>query len=84
MVAQTSPDFHHTPKRFANLEKAIAANQANRMSLAAAEIDFALKRKSICSVLLEANLPERVTHNDTKFNNVMLCDAPGEGVPVLA
>ena len=54
------------------------------MSLAAAEIDFALKRKSICSVLLQANLPERVTHNDTKFNNVMLCDATGEGVPVLA
>ena len=53
------------------------------MSLAAAEIDFALKRKSICSVLLEANLPERVTHNDTKFNNVMLDDATGEGICVI-
>jgi len=42
------------------------------------------QRKSICSVLLEANLPECVTHNDTKFNNVMLDDAAGEGVPVLA
>jgi len=79
----TIPDFHHTPKRFADLEKAIEANQANRMSLAAAEIDFALKRKSICSVLLEANLPERVTHNDTKFNNVMLDDATGEGICVI-
>jgi hypothetical protein len=79
----TIPDFHHTPKRFANLEKAIAANKVNRLSLANAEIEFALQRKSICSVLLDAKLPERVTHNDTKFNNVMLDNATGEGICVI-
>ena len=34
-------------------------------------------------MLLDANLPERVTHNDTKFNNVMLDDATGEGICVI-
>jgi len=79
----TIPDFHHTPKRFAALEKAVDADAANRASLARTEIEFALRHKAICGVLLEANLPERVTHNDTKFNNVLLDDATGEGVCVI-
>jgi hypothetical protein len=79
----TIPNFRHTPKRFAALEKAIQADVAGRASLAKPEIDFALARKSITGVLLEANLPERVTHNDTKFNNVMLDDVTGEGICVI-
>lgn len=79
----TIPDFHHTPKRFAALEQAIRADTANRAQLCRPEIDFALAHKAICSVLLDANLPERVTHNDTKFNNVMLDDATGEGICVI-
>jgi hypothetical protein len=79
----TIPDFHHTPKRFAALEQAIAADVANRATLAQPEIEFALRHKAICSVLLDAKLPERVTHNDTKFNNVMLDDATGEGICVI-
>jgi len=80
---ETIPDFHHTPKRFAALEKAIAADAVNRAALAKAEIDFALKHKPMAAVLLDAGLPERVTHNDTKFNNVMLDDATGEGICVI-
>ncbi len=79
----TIPDFHHTPKRFMALEEAIAADVAGRAILARPEIEFALARKSIASVLLDANLPERVTHNDTKFNNVMLDNATGEGICVI-
>ncbi len=79
----TIPDFHHTPKRFAALEKAIEADAVNRARLARPEIEFALRRKAICSVLLDAKLPERVTHNDTKFNNVLLDDATGEGICVI-
>jgi aminoglycoside phosphotransferase (APT) family kinase protein len=79
----TIPDFHHTPKRFAALEQAIAADAANRATLAKPEIEFALSHKPITGVLLEAGLPERVTHNDTKFNNVMLDDATGEGICVV-
>jgi hypothetical protein len=79
----TIPDFHHTPKRFAALEKAISADVANRAKLAKPEIEFALRHQAITGVLLAANLPERVTHNDTKFNNVMLDDATGEGICVI-
>jgi Ser/Thr protein kinase RdoA (MazF antagonist) len=79
----TIPDFHHTPKRFATLEKAIAADAVNRAKLAKPEIEFALRHKLICGVLLDAKLPERVTHNDTKFNNVLLDDATGEGICVI-
>ncbi len=79
----TIPDFHHTPKRFSALEQAIAADSAGRAVLAKAEIDFALARKPIARVLLDAKLPERVTHNDTKFNNVMLDDTTGEGICVI-
>ena len=79
----TIPDFHHTPKRFATLEKAIQADAANRAKLAQPEIEFALRHKAICSVLLDSKLPECVTHNDTKFNNVMLDDATGDGICVI-
>ena len=79
----TIPNFHHTPKRFAALEIAIAADVANRATQAKPEIEFALQHKAICSALLDAKLPERVTHNDTKFNNVMLDEATGEGICVI-
>ena len=79
----TIPDFHHTPKRFGALEKAVEADVANRARLAKPEIEFASRHKAICSALLDANLPERVTHNDTKLNNVMLDDATGEGICVI-
>jgi aminoglycoside phosphotransferase (APT) family kinase protein len=79
----TIPDFHHTPKRFASLENAIEADVANRAQLARSEIAFALNHKAATSILLDAQLPERVTHNDTKFNNVMLDDATGEGICVI-
>jgi len=79
----TIPDFHHTPSRFAALEKAVAADAFNRAQPAAAEIEFARRNQALCRVLLDARLPERVTHNDTKINNVLLDDATGEGVCVI-
>ena len=79
----TIPDFHHTPKRFAALERALAADAHNRAHLAKAEIAFALAHKPMTGVLIDAGLPERITHNDTKFNNVMLDDATGDGICVI-
>ena len=79
----TIPGFHNTPKRFAALEQAIAWDVAGRALLAKPEIDFALAHRAIAGMLLSANLPERVTHNDTKFNNVLLDDATGEGICVI-
>lgn len=80
---ETIPDFHHTPKRFAALEKAIAADASNRAVSAKAEIEFARRHQSVCRVFFDAQLPERVTHNDTKINNVLLDEATGEGVCVI-
>jgi Ser/Thr protein kinase RdoA (MazF antagonist) len=84
---ETIPDFHHTPKRFAALEQAIAqaiaAGVTGRAALAKPEIEFARSRQSIAAVLLDANLPERTTHNDTKFNNVLLDDTTGEAICVI-
>jgi hypothetical protein len=79
----TIPDFHHTPKRFAALVKAVENDASNRAAIAKAEIDFALQRAAIVNGLINAKLPERVTHNDTKFNNVMLDDGTGEGICVV-
>jgi hypothetical protein len=80
---ETIPDFHHTPKRFANLERTILADSSGRVTYAQREIQFALSRRAICGTLLNAGLPERVTHNDTKLNNVMLDDATGNGICVI-
>jgi hypothetical protein len=79
----TIPDFHHTPNRFARLEQALAADAFNRAQPARSEIQFALRRKPMTTLLLDAHLPERVTHNDTKINNVMLDDETGEEVCVI-
>jgi Phosphotransferase enzyme family len=80
---ETIPDFHHTPKRFAALVRAIEQDAAGRAKTAEAEIAFALAQEPMTRVLLDAGLPERVTHNDTKINNVMLDELTGEGVCVI-
>ena len=82
-LLDTIPDFHNTPKRFEALQAAISADTMGRAKLAKAEIDFALAHETMTGVLLNANLPERVTHNDTKFNNVMLDDTTGEAICVI-
>jgi hypothetical protein len=86
-LADTIPDFHHTRKRFAALQAAVEQDHYNRAKLAKKEIAFALKQESIVDVLLNAQaqgrIPERVTHNDTKFNNVMLDADTGRALCVV-
>jgi thiamine kinase-like enzyme len=47
------------------------------------EIGFALERESVTRILVEAGLPERVTHNDTKINNVLLDERTGKAICVI-
>jgi hypothetical protein len=86
-LTETIPNFHNTRKRFAALQQAIQDDHFNRAKTAAKEIKFALKHEPIVDVLLNAQgngeIPERVTHNDTKFNNVMLDVETGEGMCVV-
>ena len=84
---ETIPDFHHTRRRFEAFQRTLAADAHNRAAQARAEIAFALEREPLVDVLLDlqarGEIPERVTHNDTKFNNVMLDDATQEAVCVI-
>jgi hypothetical protein len=84
---ETILDFHNTRKRFIALQKAITADHCNRAQNAVREIEFALKQEPIVDVLLQAqargDIPERITHNDTKFNNVMLDNHSGEDLCVV-
>jgi hypothetical protein len=79
----TIPNFHNTPSRFTALQAAIASDPINRAAQAAPEIAFALAHEPITGILLNANLPERVTHNDTKFNNVLLDDQTDQALCVI-
>ncbi|WP_348261065.1 aminoglycoside phosphotransferase family protein [Telmatobacter sp. DSM 110680] len=77
------PDFHNTPKRFTDFERAVKADAVERCATAGAEIAFALARSSTARALVDGKVPERVTHNDTKLNNVLLDDMTGEGICVI-
>lgn len=86
-IKETIPDFHNTRKRFSTLLAAIESDHFNRAKIAENEIKFALEHENIVDVLLKAlasgKLQERITHNDTKFNNVMLDDKTGEQMCVV-
>ena len=73
---ETIPNFHNTVDRFNQLKAAIAADNVGRAASVQPEIQYALSQEEIGSTLqhmLEAGeLPLRVTHNDTKLNNVLL------------
>ncbi|MFA6564474.1 MAG: aminoglycoside phosphotransferase family protein [Verrucomicrobiia bacterium] len=84
---ETILEFHNTRKRFAALQQAIADDRCNRAASAVKEIEFALKQEPWIGTLLDAHaagkIPERITHNDTKFNNVMLDWETGHAMCVL-
>ena len=80
-------NFHNTEDRFAKFEAALAADKMGRAKEVEAEVKFAMDRKADCSVALQAlregKLPLRVTHNDTKLNNILIDRATGEGICVI-
>lgn len=84
---ETIPDFHNTRKRFVALRQAIDADAIDRAKNALPEIEFALAQEGWIGTLLDAHsqgeIPERITHNDTKFNNVMLDWETGRAICVV-
>ena len=84
---ETIPDFHNTVKRYQDLEAAIAADVAGRKTCVEPEIAFARERKAELGELLDlqraGKLPLRVTHNDTKLNNIMMDEKTGRGICVI-
>lgn len=73
---ETIPDFHNTPDRYQKFLNAVEKDVCGRVADVIPEINFVKERADFYSVLYDANhegkLPLRVTHNDTKINNVML------------
>jgi hypothetical protein len=73
---ETIPYFHDIEKRLETFGEILKADRVNRASGAAKEINFVLKRSEKMKIVLqlgkEGKIPLRITHNDTKFNNILL------------
>jgi len=84
---ETIPDFHNTPKRFRDFLYALETDPCNRAATVREEVDLALEREPMTHCLWDLQvrgvIPQRITHNDTKLNNVLLDDKTGEGVCVI-
>lgn len=87
LLYDTIPDFHNTEKRFEVFVEAVKEDKKGRVSGVQDEIDFVISRaedtKILVNMLKEKRIPLRVTHNDTKFNNIMIDDKTGEGIAVI-
>lgn len=84
---ETIPNFHNTPKRFEALHKAIEEDVVGRRRKCQPEIDFALSMEHIGKVIVHGiekkEIPLRVTHNDTKINNVLFDEKTDKAVCVI-
>lgn len=86
-LAETIPDFHHTPKRLEALKRAAAEDVCGRNSSVRKELRFFLDREeeTAAAVSLHAagKLPLRVTHNDTKLNNILFDKRTGKPLCII-
>lgn len=76
LIHEVLPDFHHIGSRLAQLNRAVAADTTGRVKRVQPELMFINERvrrmHAILDLATEGRLPVRITHNDTKFNNVLL------------
>lgn len=86
-LTETIPDFHNTRKRTEAFFAGVERDAANRVAECAEEIKFFEKNRNNFSRLVELHecgiLPYRVTHNDTKFNNILIDKNTGNPLCVL-
>ena len=84
---ETIPNFHNTVSRYADFEKSVAENKSGRAESVKEEIKFVLDRKHFTSVvvdgLADGRIPLKVTHNDTKLNNILFDKVTGKGLCVI-
>ena len=87
VLHETIRDFHDTPKRVEHLKTAISEDRAGRAVEVQKEIEFALENASFADVVVNGiqdhSIPLRVTHNDTKINNILFDKTSGEAVCVI-
>lgn len=86
-ISETIPDFHHTRKRYARLMEVAAADPCGRLASCPLELEFIKAREADVDRLLDMQaagiLPTRITHNDTKINNVMMDEKTDKAVCVI-
>lgn len=86
-LSETIPDFHNTLRRFYAFVAAVAADKAGRASSVDDEIEFFFDRRRMMGEIVRrldsGELPVRVTHNDTKINNVMIDNATDKAICVI-
>ena len=84
---ETIKGFHDTRARFAVFQKAVEEDVMGRAAEVREEIDFVLEREDVadyfCELLDKKEIPVRVTHNDTKLNNIMIDNKTGKGICVI-
>ena len=75
-LVESIKDFHNTPKRYKAFEKAVSEDKCGRLEGCKAEVDFVMARKDTFSKVTDGlesgEIPLRVTHNDTKLNNILM------------
>ena len=86
-ITETIPDFHNTRKRFEKLLEVAAEDPLSRLAGVRDEYEFILARENLTGILLDlaatGEIPIRITHNDTKINNVMIDASSDEAVCVI-
>lgn len=86
-LTETIPNFHNTPARIEAFKKAVWEDICGRAAKVQEEIRFVLDREGECGaamdMLKDGKLPLRVTHNDTKLNNIMIDNATGKSLCIL-
>ena len=87
ILHETIPDFHHTPKRVQALKDAVKENRVNRAESVKEEIRFVLDHEYLANLVVDGiakgEIPVRVTHNDTKINNILFDRLSGEAICVI-
>ena len=86
-LTETIKRFHDTPKRFADFKAALEANVMDRAKDCKEEIDFILSHENTYGIAMKGlqsgSLPLRVTHNDTKLNNILMDAETGKARAVI-
>ena len=86
-LVETIPDFHQTRRRYEQFCRAVEEDKAGRVAEAREEIDFIMSVKEqacrLTDMQLAGELPVRVTHNDTKINNVLFNPETNEPMVIV-
>ncbi len=87
VLFETIPNFHNTASRFENLERSIKEDKVGRVAEMKEYIDYCYKEKYLANAIVDVfekgELPVRVTHNDTKINNILFDAKTKEGMCVI-